>query len=402
MTITRPVSALVSSSPMPTVDALNPPAGSGLTPVAGDNVTDDRPAVQAALDYVKATHGGGRVVVSKPNAPGVRFLSGITIPAKVQLVSDETTVLNFSGIASNATAITVNDTNFTPMVGVRMDGGNFDPAATPNNATIGLAVYGYGLGFEKLHIQYFGRGVDVAHQDTFILQFSDCGISRCGTAFYGDIEAAGVGNAGERTVLDRCTIANSNVGFVATANGMDMHFTATSIDFCREFGRINNASVYFQGHLETGGGLATYPNYLFDLTGNGHLYLADTCVIMGGGRPNGLYYLCRLDRGVANYGYGGVRTKNTSIYWVDQTGAARNTFSEHMIALEANQTSVTLRNPFPLRWTPVTVAWCVTDGAVVPNNDVIRISAMDAAAGTVTLTASAAHTAQRWMRVSFG
>lgn len=390
MAITRPVSALVTYSPMPTVDAFNPPAGSGLAPLAGDNTANDRPALQAALDHVKATHGGGRVVVSKPSTAGVKLLTGITIPAKVQLVSDEVTLFNFSGLGAGATAITVNDQDFTPLVGVKMDGGNFSPASNPTNSTVGLSVTGVNLNFEKLAMQYFGKHLALAHNSTFLLTFTDCRLGRAGTIVDLDIEGAGVGNAGERIVFRGCVLANSNRAFHATANGAHLRFEDCSIDYCLEFGRINNAQVVFRGHLEC----SSATPHLFDMTGNPRLHISDTVMVLG-------QTLITKESGPANYGFGSVRVSNSSCFYTDPAGAGRNRMSEDLIPWESGITTKTLRYPWPLKWLPVTAQFCGTDGAVVPNDDTLRLTAMDIPAGTITLTSSSAFAGQRWARVSF-
>ncbi len=389
MAITRPVSSAVAS-PMPEVDAFNPPPGSGLTPVVGDNTTDDRAALQAALDYVKATHGGGRVVMSKPNCAGVRITSGITIPSRVQLASDEETFLFAVGLDPGEAAITVNDQDFTPLVGIRMDGANFVPASTPTDSTIGISVTGVNLNFEKLAMQYFGKHLALAHNSTFLLMFSDCRLGRAGTIVDLDIEGAGVGNAGERVVFRGCVLANSNRAFHATANGAHLRFEDCSIDFCTEFGRINNAQVVFRGHLEC----SSSTPHLFDVTGNSRLHISDTVMVLG-------KTLITKEVGPANYGFGSVRISNSSCFWTAPDDVSRNRMSEDLVPWETGVTTKTLRYPWPLKWLPVTAQFCGTDGATVPNDDTLRITAMDIPNQTITLTSTASYAGQRWSVVRF-
>lgn len=381
-----------------TVYADNPPAG--LTAVTFNNSTDDAPALQALLNYVKSTFGGGRVVLSKPGSVGVRILSGLVIPAKVQLVSDEWTLINASGMNSG-TAITVNDSDFTPLVGIRLDGGLFTPTTANLTSTYtGISVTGVNLKFEKLHLQYFGRGIDIARSNTFLLAFTDCGIGRCAVGLYADIEAAAASNSGESIVFARGVIANSVRGFQASANGLNLRFKDASLDFCTELGTNNNGRIFIDGHLEVGG--VDAGAYLFDLTGNGILKISNTEIVMGGGRSGGLQQICRADRGPANYGFGAVRIKNTTCFFVDPTNTGDSRHSEDLIPWETGITTKTFYVPWPLRWVQVTAQFCATDGAVPPNADTIRVSAMNTTTNQITLTSSASFAGQRWVRVNYG
>lgn len=403
MTIVRPVPGATggggsgSAVVGPVIYADAPPGG--LSAVIFDDATDAKPALQAQMNYLSATYGGGTLVVSSPGE-AYKILTSVTIPAKVQFRSDEYTLCDATAITSGP-AFVVNDSDFTPIVGLRMDGGLFTPTSADLGSTYaGISVTGHGLLFEKLHLQYFGRGLDFAHNNTFICTVRDSSISRCATCVYNDIETAGVGNAGEKMYFDNCVIANAPRGFNVSAGGQSVFFVGCSIDFCEEFGRNSNAELYLTStHLETGG--AGAGPYLFDQVGNGHTYMSNCKIIMGGGRVGGLYYIFRVDRGPSNYGFGSVRTTGTSTFYVDQTGAGQTVFSEHFVSWPSNQTTATVRTPYALRWSPVTVQWISTDGAVVPNTDVIRISAADTTAGTVTLTAPAL-AQQRWAMVTFG
>lgn len=390
MAITRPVSGQVTYSPMPTVDVFNPPAGAGLTPAVGDNTTDDKPAVQAALDYVKAAHGGGRVVVSKPNVVGVRFLSGLTIPAKVQLVSDEATLFNFSGLPANATAITVNDTNFTPVVGVRMDGGKFtvNPVAG-SETTTGISVTGVNTNVEKVSLQYFGTGIDLAHQSTFLNTFTDCRLGRCDLIINADIEGRGVGNAGERWVFRGCVLANSTRAYLASANGCHLRFEDCSIDFCTEIGKVNNATVHHSGHIETNS-----TPHLFDVTGNSQMFFSKTTFVLG------KCVLFKTGQGPSNYGFGAARFDNCGAYFTTNLDVGTNRKSEELLSWPANTTTITLYVPWPLKWCAITADFCFNDGVGVPNADKVLVSSMVSTTGALTLTAPT-NAAARWVRVKF-
>lgn len=400
MTIVRPVPGATGggsgvSIVGPVIYADSPPGG--LTPVTFNDTTDDGPALQAQLTYVKNTFGGGQVVLSKPNGAGVKITSGLTIPTGVQLVSDERTVIDATAITTGA-AITVNDTNFTPLVGIRMDGGMFVPTSTDLPSTYtGISVAGSGLKFEKCHLQYFGRALDVAHSDTYGVTFEDCTIDHCATGLYGDIEAAGVGNSGEKIVYSGGSIANSVRGFRLTAGGMHARFVNTSIDFCKELGSTNNARIFFQGHLESGGDGVN--NYLFDVTGNSMVDIVDTEIVMGG-RTGGLYYIFKQSAGPSNYAFGAARFSNVHCYFVDSDGNAQNVRSEHMVDWPANTTTKTITTPYPLRWATTTAQFCVTDGGSLPNGDPIYISASNTSTGKITLT-SPTNAGFRWVLVRF-
>jgi hypothetical protein len=385
-----------STSLGPTIYADSP--SGGLTAVTFNNTTNDQPALQAQLNYLSSTYGGGRLVLSKPNGTGVKINSGITVPAKVQLVSDETTLINATAITSGA-AITVNDTNFTPLVGVRMDGGMFTPtSADLTNSYTGISVTGTGLKFEKCHLQYFARAIDITHSNTFGLTFQDFTIDHCATGLYGDHEAAGTSNSGEKITYSGGSIANSVRGFRLTGNGTHTRFTDTSIDFCAELGSVNNAHVFIQGHLESGGDGVN--NYLFDVTGNSVFDVADTQIVMGG-RTGGLYYIFKQTAGPSNYAFGSARFRGVHCFFTDSDGASKNIRSEEMVDWPATTTTKTISTPFPLRWCTTTAQFCITDGGGLPNSDVIYVSASNTSTGKITLTAPS-NANFRWALVRFG
>jgi hypothetical protein len=372
---------------IPTVSADTPPPG--LAAVTFNNTTNDQPALQALLDYVKATYGGGRVVLSKPNGAGVRLNAGITIPAKVQLVSDETTLINASPFTTGA-AITVNDVDFTPLVGIRMDGGLFTPVtADLTNSYTGIKVTGRGLRIENIHLQYFGRGVDLATSGTFCNTIVGGHMSHVATGFYVDLEAAGNPVAGERNMIRDFTVANSRRGFNASNGGNHLRFENVSVDFTDEVGRINNAHVYYQGHIET-----TDP-YIFDVAGNSMLQMSDTELVLGQA------VLFKTGVGPSNPGFGGARFDNCVCFFTSATGVSGTIRSEHTVSWPANTTSLTLYVPYPLKWTPVSAQFVYLDGTTVPNNDVITIGASPSATGQLNMTAPT-NAAARWARIKFG
>jgi hypothetical protein len=401
MTITRPVpgatgggsgTAVVGS----VIYADSPPGG--LAAVTFNNTTDDAPALQAQLNYLKNTYGGGQVVLARPNGAGVRITTGLAIPAGVQLLSDELTLINATAITTGA-AITVNDSNFTPLVGIRMDGGLFSPtSADLTNSYTGISVTGTGLKFEKCHLQYFARALDITHSNTFGVTFQDFTIDNCAIGLYGDHEAASTSNSGEKIVFTGGSIANSVRGFRLTGNGTHARFTDASIDFCDDLGSVNNAHVFIQGHLESGGDGVN--NYLFDVTGNSVVDIADTQIVMGG-RTGGLYYIFKQTAGPANYSFGSARFRGVHVFFTDSDGASKNIRSEEMINWPANTTSLTMTTPFPLRWCIATAQFCATDGGGLPNGDQIYVSSSNTSTGKITLTAPT-NASGRWALVRFG
>jgi hypothetical protein len=379
-----------------TVYAFDPPPDlSPLVSGAGDQSVN----LQAQLDYVKNQFGGGRVVIIKPGAT-LNFAAGVTIPTRVQLVMDERTILDFSAMGDTGSAITVNDNDFVPLVGVRIQGPSGDPRTTPTNTTdlsIGVNVSGVGNYFHNLRIKSFSRGYYTANSGTYINTMVGGSIVQCRNAVYNDAEVGSLVENGERLVFQNVTIANSPRGINITGNGVSAFFTNCSIDFCTEFGRIANAWVFFTGcHLETGGSVAG-PNYLFDVSGNSHVFMTNTHVLMSTSRPGGLYYMFKSDQGPTNYGFGLARFHNVSAFFTDQLGTQSTRFSEQMLQLPANATTVSFRTPFPYKWSPLSVSFAATDGQVPPNHDTVRVSGMSS--GLITFEASAAHTSARWLRI---
>lgn len=375
-----------TSGGWPTVYADNPPAG--LTAVAFNNTTNDAPALQAQLDYVKNTYGGGRVVLSKPSGAGVKWNTGITIPAKVQLWSDQVTLINATAITSGA-AITVIDNDFTPLVGIRMDGGMFSPtAADLTSSYTGISVTGHGLEFEDCMLQYFGRGYDLAKNGTYIVTIRGGSTTRCATCVYLDIEAVGSIVAGERVTIKDHTIANAVRGFNASAGGCHLRLENVSTDFVDEVGRINNARVFYSGHIETN------DPYLFDMTGNAMLFMTDTELVLGQA------IMVKAGQGPANLGFGGVRVQNSNAFFTNNIGVSGNVRSEHTFLWPANTTTQTVYVPWALKWCPVSVSFVWLDGNIPPNNDQITITGSTSAAGQINLSAPT-NASARWAIIRF-
>lgn len=393
MTITRPVSS-VTVNPRTTVHSDAPPFP--LAPIAADGVTDDSATIQAHLDYVKSTYGGGAVEL--PPNKIIKCNSGITIPAKVQLRSSLSTIIGFPGLGTG-TAITINDNDFVPMVGVRIEGPNWQHERA--DGSTGLNITGARLQFYDTRIRFFGHGIDLAHIDTYIITFTGGMMGNCGTIVYNDIIASGAYNAGERIVFDSVTFDNSDRALNVTAGGQSFYLTNCSIDFCAEFGYVRDAFVYLTAsHLETGGNDAG--PWLFDVDANAHMFFSNVNVLMGSDRPGGLYHLFRLDHGPWNFGFGSARFDNVSVYYIDPNGATQARFSEELVAWPANATEVSFYTPFPLKWAPLTAQFAVTNGDTQPVGDnTVRITGANPDTGLITLAATS-NAAHRWVRVKCG
>jgi hypothetical protein len=377
-----------------TIYSADPPPG--LTPLPSSPTADATAIVQSHIDALDAA-GGGRVVLSKPGS-SIRFSSQtsgtalhLRTDSKVQLVSDENTLLDFSQLSSGA-AITVDDDDFTPLVGIRMDGGMFTPTTSDLSSTYtGISVTGVNLVFEKIAMQYFGRGIDVAHNSTFLLTFRDCRLGRCATVAYADIEAAGVGNAGENVKFADSVIANSVRAFNASANGLHLKFVDTSLDFCTEIGRVNNAHVHFTGcHVETNS-----TPYVFDVTGNSIMSFGDTEFVLA------KTIMFKAGQGPANIGFGGASFKNCSAYFVNNVDVGENVRSEHRFLFPSGTTTHSLYMPWPLKWTPISAGFAFLDGND-GGTDQLRVTSMTSGTGQINLTASASSGSTRAAVLRFG
>lgn len=336
-----------------TIYSAAPPAETGLSPLPASATVDATAIVQAHLDYVAATWGGGQVVVTKSGTPRtIKFLTGLTIPARVQLVSDESTIFDFTEMSTSGHAITVEDEEFTPMVGVWIAGPEDDGSVS--GTSIGVHITGIRLRFYNCHVQWFGRGWDMAHDETWLVSVIGGSTHNCGTCVYVDNVAASADNAGEGMVLDHHTLFNAGRGFIATGNGVDFKMTNCSIDFCEEFGYISDAWVYLTAcHLESQGGISG--TYLFDVRGNSKVQFANVDVIMGEGTTGDLNYLFNHSEGPSNYGNGRASFTNTKIFCKSPAGADVTQWSEHMFEWpnDGSTTVVDMFTPFPLFWCPV-------------------------------------------------
>jgi hypothetical protein len=351
--VTIPGSTGGSTQEQGTVSALNPPAG--LTAITlGGGASSQSATIQAQLNYIKTTWNGGRLLL--PAGCDINLgTTGISIPERVSLVMDESTVLFYTG---TGTAITINwgvdggysQTGFTPIIGGSLVG----PSGSTGDTSIGVSITGVSLRVVRMRIWNFGRGVDVAHSNTWLISLIGVRIHNCQVCYYNDNIAASAGNAGEENVLDHCVLFNSAVGFRASGNGVHLAITKTSIDYCAVFGVILDAWVYLTDcHLESQGG--TSGRYLFDVTGNSKVAFTNCDVIMGTGTTGTLNYLFKHTEGPSNYGNGQAHFANTKIYCAKPGGGDVTQWSEQLYEWPNDSTTTTMDifTPFPLFWCPV-------------------------------------------------
>jgi hypothetical protein len=377
-----------------TVYSFDPPPG--LTPVVTGSASQTT-TIQAHLDYVKAQWGGGCVVVTSPGGDVTcGGTAGLVIPAGVQLRSDGKTKLYFPNLTTGS-AITVNDTDCTPLVGVWIDGPNWNPtvlAYPSGNASVGINVTGTGLRFYDIKVRYFGAGWFWANSHTYIAKVYGGSTGNCGVAIYDDGEGNTLTENGESIAYIGHTLHNSLLGIWATGNNLDLHLIGGSIDYCTEFGRISNAHVYLTStHLETTGASST--SYLFDVRNNSHVYMSNLEIIMGGRA-----HIFNPAFGPVNYSYGKAQFQNVSVYFTDAAAAAYTRYDEDLISWESGATTKTIYTPFPLRWCAISVEFVATDGFGIPNDDRVRISALTTSTGQLTLTAPT-FAGQRWVCVQY-
>lgn len=390
-----------SSSTAPinqTVYSAEPPVG--LTAIAADGTTDDSATIRAHLAYVKSTYGGGRVVL--PAAKTIKCSSGITIPAGVALVGSVTTVLNFSS-AGNATAITINDANFIPLIGMSLIGNNTGDGSTFSSTTsIGISITGNGLSFRDININRFNKAIDLAHDNTFIVDFYNCSIGNCALCI--NIDLTGVNNSGERIVFNACTIYNSGTIFRAYGSGVGLFMQGCSLDYSQVYGNIGDAHVFLSNcHLESKKvnssttDWGTLNDYIIYMTGTGRLYM-DNCNLIFSGA---VYHVICATQGPYTFGNGMAHFSNCTSYNTPTSGPAQQGFSEGLYAANSGDTTKTVYSMFMSKWNSVSTLMVATD--TYPQSPIgLYISALDAVAGSVTITFNAPiATSPTWVSVDY-
>lgn len=387
--------------------ALAPSPESGLTAIAADASTNDAPRIQALLDYLKATYGGGKLIL--PYGKTSNCNSTITIPAGVQVVGSKTSVWDFWYAGSDVIALQINDKNFTPIVGLKIHGNQWD-ANTPNHNTttsLGMQLKGYALNFVDVHISGFNTGMDLTNDDTYIISFQQSSIENCMVGVNLDLSnvwtggSRAVNNSGERITFTDCLFANCDTFYWATGEGVGLYFAHTSMDFPRLWGRQQNSHVFFDNcHLES-----TFSDglrYMFDLAVNSRLNMVNCNVVLG---APGIYYVLNTVNGPWNTGWGMAHFSSSNVYFAKTeaagtAGAIGCGFSETVVPITKGATSVTLASPFISKWSSVKVS-VVPNGSTPAANVTARITAINIVAGTVVVTFSAAAPSGTYIEVDF-
>lgn len=330
-----------------TVRADNPPTGSGLTALSADGSTDDRGRLQAMLDYVDSTWGSGQVVL--PPGRTIKVNSGISLAAGVQLVALEQTVLNFSALTGTSTAVTVNDTDFTPLVGVKLVGPGKSSTVT------GLSVSGTGQTFDRITVREFGTAVNLAHNNTYINRFIGCDIGESGLCVNQDLFDAGATNAGERTVFTGCAFFNSDQFINVQSNQGGLFFTNCSVDYCKDYGLTNDSHVIFTGcHLESNYSTTTPNSYMFNPGYENRLVFTGCNFIMSAVGGEGLRFIINPASAPSNVTKGRVLFDNCLAYFIDSGHTGQQRFSEEFLQIAGSTTSLSFETPFVSNWSPVT------------------------------------------------
>ena len=386
--------------------ALGPSPESGLQAIAADGAANDAPRLQAMLDYLKSTYGGG--VLMLPPGRTSRCNSTITIPAGVQVRGSATTVWDFWYAGSAVTAIVVNDKEFTPIMGLEIHGNQWDANRTTHNTTTstGLNISGYTLSFVDVHITGFNWGIDFTNDKTYLVNFERSTINNCMVGINLDLDNSWTGgpakvlNSGERMSFTDSIVANCDTVYWATGNGVGLFFVHTSMDFCATWGRQSNAHVFFSNcHLES-----TYSGrnrYLFDLTVNSRLYMVNCLFIMGAA---GIFHAINPANVPWNLGWGLAHYTSCSVYFTPtpagtSAGAVGTSFSESVVPVPAGATKVVVASFFVSKWNPVKVSVAAMWGPAA--NVTARVTGVNYTDGTVTVTLSEAAPAGTVLEVEF-
>lgn len=388
--------------------ALAPSPESGLRAISANASTDDAARINAMLQYLKTTYGGGRLVL--PFGKTSLCNSTITIPAGVQVAGSPTSVWDFWNAGSAVTAIVVNDKDFTPISGLQIRGNQWDANKAAHNTTTstGINVTGHGLSFLDVVVYGFNWGVDLTNNNTYIVNFERSFITCCMVGINVDLSnswtggSGAVSNSGERMTFTNCVIANCGTIYWATGEGVGLYFTHTSMDYSSLWGRQQNAHVFFSNcHLETtyvSGGLS----YMFDLTINSRLNMTNCQFIMGG---TGLYSILNPAQGPWNNGWGFARFTSCDSYYT-MTSAAKTasavtaSYSESVIPVAQGATTIVVASAFVSKWNAIK-ANVVSVAGNAAANVTARVTSVSVPSGTVTITLSAAAPAGTNLEVNF-
>ena len=358
-----------------------PPVGSGLSAIAANGSTNDRAAIQAALDYVDSTWGAGTVI--GPVGTTVKCNSGITIPTKVQL---RDLTLDCTSM-STGPAITVNDTDSVPLYNVKVTGPG------DGSSVDCLDVTGVGLRFERLEIREFRRNVDLANENTYINTFIQCAIGEANVCVYQDLSAVGATNSGEKTVFRDCTFFNSTQVLQVTNNQGGMFLDGCSLDYSALMGYVSSSHVFFDScHVESN--FVTTPNgYFFEPAFEARLSFNGCNFMMGSTGGEGLRFIIKPTTGPSVYTKGRVTYSGCMAYFVDTSSTGRQRFDDELQFIEQTATTVVFETPFVSKWGPVSVNVAANDGDIYREVNVAPTIDRDGSGyitGEITVTASAA------------
>lgn len=209
MALTKASYTLITGAPFNVLDYGADPTG----------VANSRDAFQAAIDALVATGKSGRLDIP---AGTYRMNSGITIDASVCTVVGYAALLDFSSFAaSTGAAITITGASINLSGNPYFNGVNFIQGLKikgPGQAVAGntgVLLTGSGLlgsndyALRDCEVFSFATGV-VMGNVAYHLLFDHCSVFLCNVAVEGLLFA----NAGARNVFHRCTIFNSEYGFV--------------------------------------------------------------------------------------------------------------------------------------------------------------------------------------------
>jgi len=384
-----------------------PSVESGLVAIFADAWNDDAPRLQAMLNYLKTSYGGGQLVL--PPGRTSNCNSTVTIPAGVQVVGSATSVWDFWYAGAAVNAVVVNDKECTPIIGLKIKGIQWDANQVNHNTTTstGIRITGSTLNFVDVQIYGFNWGVDYTNDNTYLVTFVRSSITNFMVAVNLDLDnvwtggPAKIANSGERMSFTDCVIANCDTVYWATGDGAGLFFLHTSMDFVVTWGRQQNAHVFLTScHLES-----TYSGrnrFLFDIAVNSRLSMVNRLFILG---TAGIYHAINPANAPWNLGWGMVNFTSCNASYAPspaaQTAKAVNTdFSECLVLVPAGATKVVVASFFISRWNPVKAAVVAASGG--PAAEVtVRVSAVSVADATVTLTLSVPAPVGTWEEVEF-
>jgi len=209
MALTKASYSLVTGAPFNVLDYGADPTG----------VANSSTAFQAAINALVATGKSGRIDIP---AGTYRMTSGITIDASVCTVVGYAALLDFSSFAaSTGAAITITGASINYVGNPYFNGVNVIQGLKikgPGQAVAGntgVLFTGAGLlgsndyAMRDCEVFSFLNGI-VMGNVAYHLLFDHCSVFLCGVAVEGKLFA----NAGARNVFHRCTIFNSDYGFV--------------------------------------------------------------------------------------------------------------------------------------------------------------------------------------------